>query len=213
MIITLVAVAALIDSADLILSFLPELFIIFIIISIFGIPVAYRLVNESRRKRLTSRNDNRPRRTVNRTGGYPPRMNSYLKSGVQRQKNTAAALMRLKCPVCGYPSEKGSLFCKKCGARLKKSTPLTAEITCMKCGSQVKINSKVCEKCGKEIEICEICKKAINPGDVVSECKYCNRLFHHSHLRETVKVFGECPICRCKLHDDDLNVKILKRED
>ena len=52
------------------------------------------------------------------------------------------------CSKCGMLVKDDDNFCKKCGAALKKSAPLT----CKKCGLTLKADDKFCKKCGQAVE-------------------------------------------------------------
>lgn len=52
------------------------------------------------------------------------------------------------CNKCGMLVKDDDCFCKKCGAALKKSAPLT----CKKCGLTLKADDRFCMKCGRAVE-------------------------------------------------------------
>ncbi len=50
--------------------------------------------------------------------------------------------------------------------------------------------------------ICQICKQ---DGSELVACKYCDNLFHEHHIKEWLKVRGECPVCHEPLKEKQLN--------
>jgi len=81
------------------------------------------------------------------------------------------------------------------------------EYTCFYCGAILDKGTKTCPSCEQAVNNCEICKQPINFGEESGGCLYCgNNNFHYRHLAETVKVTGECPICKEALTEVDITV-------
>jgi hypothetical protein len=100
-----------------------------------------------------------------------------------------------------YSKQKTSLNYLYNSIRQKTSShPISSEESfCFYCGAIIDGNSQKCNYCMQDVNNCQICKKNIQFAEEIGSCLYCNHIFHFSHLAETVKIMGKCPVCREKL--------------
>jgi len=68
----------------------------------------------------------------------------------------------------------------------------------------LEIEDKFCAECGEQVKRCQICRAMIVYGDVLLECPHCNNSFHSEHIREWLKVSGDCPVCKTRIYESDL---------
>lgn len=94
---------------------------------------------------------------------------------------------------------------RKNKARVKEFTEtITRATTCYHCGAILEKGTTTCPSCSEPVFTCGICKRTINFTDIVGECLYCGHGFHYSHLQETIKVTGLCPVCKQSLKEDEV---------
>jgi len=84
------------------------------------------------------------------------------------------------------------------GKTTKERQKKEKKIVCPKCKSELKNTESKCPKCGKEFEICPICRGIIVEGKTLS-CNSCGRLFHKEHLEEWTNTNRNCPVCKKKI--------------
>ncbi len=76
--------------------------------------------------------------------------------------------------------------------------------TCLKCGARLEDPRQPCPNCGAPPVTCSVCRGPIAPGDNIAKCPSCGHFAHEVHLKEWLKIKGECPVCRTKLSIEDL---------
>lgn len=72
--------------------------------------------------------------------------------------------------------------------------------TCFYCGYPLTENVLSCPNCKKEVEKCPICKLHLNFADKIGVCSNCGVKGHLTHMQESFKVFGHCPVCQKELN-------------
>jgi hypothetical protein len=86
------------------------------------------------------------------------------------------------------------------------TTPKTYQAYCPKCNNPVLEGQKNCGFCTQRFT-CAICLKSVvtaSKMDLVA-CPQCSNYFHRDHLRESVKIRQECPLCHTQLKLRDVN--------
>ncbi|MHA1168252.1 MAG: double zinc ribbon domain-containing protein [Candidatus Hodarchaeales archaeon] len=145
--------------------------------------------------------------------------------------NSSSVFFPKFCTKCGNALAERDKFCTKCGWTVKPivatrnqpaESPKREVIkqvvtptmvygrdsdTCRKCGSILPVTEKNCSECGALRVKCQICKRNINFTDISGSCPECLNEFHYSHLRETIKVTGKCPMCRIPLKEEEIIMK------
>ncbi len=84
------------------------------------------------------------------------------------------------------------------GKTIKKQQKKEKKIKCPKCRSVLTNTESKCLNCGREFEICQICRGIIVEGKTLS-CSSCGRLFHKEHLEEWMNTNRNCPVCKEKI--------------
>ncbi|MFQ5980673.1 MAG: RING finger domain-containing protein [Candidatus Heimdallarchaeota archaeon] len=85
----------------------------------------------------------------------------------------------------------------------------SAKLTCFSCGEPYDPEHKFCTECGKPISRCKICRGVVGFGDTLSQCPHCQNEFHYEHVREWLKVSGDCPVCRQRIREAELITKAM----
>jgi len=75
---------------------------------------------------------------------------------------------------------------------------------CLSCKAVMNDYKKTCVTCMTDPPKCSVCKGAVGTVDKLVSCPFCQHYSHTSHLKEWLKIRGECPICRHRLKDDQL---------
>lgn len=127
---------------------------------------------------------------------YPPRQQPTLRPLPAAQRASSGAI------PAGQQSRQqtGSVFIYPERPQYVSS----AKLTCFSCGEPYDPENKFCTECGKPISRCNICRGVIGFGDTLSQCPYCQNEFHHDHVREWLKVSGDCPVCRQRIREAEL---------
>jgi len=157
------------------------------------------------------------------SGSPPSDPNRHLAARSAPVSSTATAAAVSKpavsgkyCTKCGSAIKPGDTFCVGCGTRVSSTTPVTpitetksaSDGKCAYCGA-ILTGGDSCTSCGRLREKCEVCRRPIQFGDEIGRCMHCQRVFHYSHLKETVKVTGKCPVCREPLKEGDIDLEII----
>ena len=85
-----------------------------------------------------------------------------------------------------------------------ESSEIAPRANCLRCGATLTDNSRACEECGFNLTECAICKRELNFGDSISSCPHCSTQFHDIHIKEWLKIKGNCPTCRIDLKEENL---------
>ena len=80
----------------------------------------------------------------------------------------------------------------------KKQQKKKKMLKCPECKTELSPLDEKCPKCGKQFEICQICKGII-VGEKTLMCNSCERLFHKDHLEEWMNTNRNCPVCKNKI--------------
>ena len=80
----------------------------------------------------------------------------------------------------------------------KKQQKKEKKIKCPECKSDLKNTENKCPNCGKEFELCPICRGIVT-SEKTLKCSSCGRLFHKEHLEEWMNTNRNCPVCKEKL--------------
>ncbi|MHA2248896.1 MAG: hypothetical protein ACXAD7_00975 [Candidatus Kariarchaeaceae archaeon] len=75
---------------------------------------------------------------------------------------------------------------------------------CFSCGIILQDYRKPCPECTAVPPICSVCKGAMSSADDLVACPHCRHEAHPSHIKEWLKIKGECPVCRNKLNSEQL---------
>jgi predicted transcriptional regulator len=75
---------------------------------------------------------------------------------------------------------------------------------CFSCGVLLQDYKKPCPSCNAVPPICSVCKGAMSSADDLVACPHCRHEAHPLHIKEWLKIKGECPVCRNKLRSDQL---------
>ena len=81
-------------------------------------------------------------------------------------------------------------------------------IQCPNCQNQIQKTSIFCSECGYKLSKCAICKGPINNLDEIGRCPNCKGNYHLSHLSESIKVSGKCPVCKSELKEQEIETEI-----
>lgn len=82
--------------------------------------------------------------------------------------------------------------------KVRKAVRSKKRVFCPECKSKLKSTVEKCPNCGKEFDICPICRGTITT-ETTKSCSSCGRLFHKNHLEEWMNTNSNCPICKKKL--------------
>lgn len=80
------------------------------------------------------------------------------------------------------------------------------KFACPNCNEIIKKTSQFCPECGVVIDRCNICQLPIEKKSETSHCPHCNKIFHFTHLQESVKLQGSCPVCKENLQVDQITL-------
>lgn len=83
---------------------------------------------------------------------------------------------------------------------------VSLEFQCPICYNLITRSNTYCPHCGARIEFCSLCNHPIESLLQRTACPHCQKVFHISHLRESVKITGYCPNCKEPLKDDQISV-------
>jgi hypothetical protein len=78
--------------------------------------------------------------------------------------------------------------------------------TCYGCGASLEAGERFCLECGKAVKRCQICRGVISFGAPLAACSFCGNEYHEGHIKEWLKVTGECPVCRKRLTQANLTL-------
>jgi len=198
-------------------------------------PVNFSDANYPRENRVLTPRSRRQRFNANPVTVRESMDNSYSHPREmiteREQSNSSLVLFPKFCTKCGNIIAERDKFCTKCGWTIRpiaagesqtatlsnrivmgqKATPEKVygrdTDTCRRCGSLLPVDDKSCSECGAIRAKYPICRRNINFTDIIGTCPECLNEFHHSHLRETIKVNGICPMCRTALHEKDIIIK------
>ncbi len=70
---------------------------------------------------------------------------------------------------------------------------------CLSCKEELPEPNSECPSCGAPPPTCSVCRGAIDSRDPIARCPSCKYVAHDSHLKEWLKIKGECPVCRAQL--------------
>ncbi|MFX0087292.1 MAG: hypothetical protein ACFFAU_16700 [Candidatus Hodarchaeota archaeon] len=76
---------------------------------------------------------------------------------------------------------------------------------CPQCGNPILEGQKNCGFCNQGLT-CSICRKSVvlmQREDIV-QCPQCGNFFHRSHIRESVKIKKNCPVCNVSLREKEV---------
>ncbi len=80
-----------------------------------------------------------------------------------------------------------------------------ASNTCYYCGESLDFSEdKFCSECGHGVKHCQVCHSVIGYDEKTAACPECSHEFHEGHIREWLKVSGDCPICKTRLNEENL---------
>ncbi|MHA2295584.1 MAG: hypothetical protein ACXAEU_21815 [Candidatus Hodarchaeales archaeon] len=78
------------------------------------------------------------------------------------------------------------------------------KIKCESCKASLEVYFLICPKCGKERQVCIICKGSLEDTGGVASCPHCHLLSHEKHLLAWLKFKEQCPLCRRALDPSQL---------
>ncbi|MFX0117278.1 MAG: RING finger domain-containing protein [Candidatus Hodarchaeota archaeon] len=187
-------------------SGIVRIIVIFLVVSFilgsWGFPILWIIIIVavifyfSRKKQETPRSTPYPQAPPGRASTYPQRQREIASTSYPRQQPVSRAPYPTSqrrvssTPVFIYPEQP------------RYASP--ASLTCYSCGQPLNPEDKFCAECGRSISRCKICRGLIGFGDALSQCPHCKNEFHSEHIKEWLKVSGDCPVCRQRIREAEL---------
>jgi hypothetical protein len=88
--------------------------------------------------------------------------------------------------------------------KTKQLFRVKAKPQCFECNEIIKEINNPCPKCNALLPLCTVCKGALLVSDFIVACPYCKHESHSTHIKEWLKIKGECPICKNSLNSSQL---------
>lgn len=84
-----------------------------------------------------------------------------------------------------------------------QSEPRVFGFQCPNCHNSIPKTSSFCPDCGEKLLKCLICQTILTDA-TIGTCPHCNTKFHLNHLKEAIKVYGQCPKCKNNLKEFEI---------
>lgn len=80
---------------------------------------------------------------------------SAVRASMKKISETQEQITKIRkrncCTECGTPFKSDSVFCSKCGARIREEQPKPKEIRCANCGNKLDDGALFCDSCGTKV--------------------------------------------------------------
>ncbi|MCE7734600.1 MAG: E3 ubiquitin protein ligase [Candidatus Heimdallarchaeota archaeon] len=81
---------------------------------------------------------------------------------------------------------------------------IKAKPQCFECNTIITEVKDPCPKCNAMLPLCTVCKGPLLVSDFIVACPYCSHESHSTHIKEWLKIKGECPVCKNSLNPSQL---------
>lgn len=88
--------------------------------------------------------------------------------------------------------------------KTKQLFRIKAKPQCFECNAIITEINNPCPKCNAMLPLCTVCKGPLLVSDFIVSCPYCKHESHSTHLKEWLKIKGECPVCKNSLNPSQL---------
>lgn len=126
------------------------------------------------------------------------RLSELVKMDNKKTEKALEYIIQLYPQIGKYDSMSQMLVFDKPDKIKKKTKKPKKKVKCPDCDSEIKSTLNNCPNCGKEFDICSICRGIITTEKTKS-CSSCGRIFHKNHLKEWMNTNSNCPVCKDKL--------------
>ncbi len=88
--------------------------------------------------------------------------------------------------------------------KTKQLFRIKAKPQCFECDTFITEVHEPCPNCKAMLPLCTVCKGPLLTSDFIVSCPYCNHESHSTHIKEWLKIRGECPICKNAINSSQL---------
>ncbi|MFV2015158.1 MAG: hypothetical protein ACC656_07020, partial [Candidatus Heimdallarchaeota archaeon] len=88
--------------------------------------------------------------------------------------------------------------------KIKQLFRIKAKPQCFECNTILNEIYDPCPNCNAMLPLCTVCKGPLLVSDFIVSCPYCKHESHSTHIKEWLKIKGECPVCKNSLNSSQL---------